>query len=93
MKIFLLCDSPEHAEVVDQLIMERLRDVDGNKGAQWSGVYTDGTRYGVLWASPASELFGNPEEDPSLQLATEVITDGVSDWGQLEAPEPEVQPQ
>lgn len=92
MKTFLLCDSPEHAEIVDQLIMERLRDVDGNKGSQWSGVYTDGARYGVLWASPANELFGVPDEDPSLQLATEVITDGVSDWGQLEPPDPEPAP-
>jgi hypothetical protein len=85
---FLLCESPEHAEVVDHLIAERLREVDGSKCSQWSGTYSDGERYGVLWASPASELFGLPydpitgEGDESIVIAEEVFDEesGESDW-------------
>ena len=89
---FLLCDSPEHADVVDHFIMERLRDVDGSQGASWSGIFTDGTRFGVLWANPASALFGAVGEDPSVVIADEVIdADGVSDWQPMPMPEPEAE--
>jgi hypothetical protein len=67
----LLRESPEHADLVDQLIFARLQDVDGSHGNGWSGVLTDGTRYGVLWASPVSDLFGLPEDFPELQLVEE----------------------
>lgn len=90
LRQFLLCDDAIHADVVDQLIAERLRDIDGSKCSGWSGIYTDGARFGVLWANPASALFGTPEEDPSIVLATEVIgLDGVSDWTDYVPPEPE----
>jgi hypothetical protein len=97
-RTFLLADSADHAEILDQFIAARLRDVDGSKCSQWSGVWTDGERFGVLWAAPASGLFGSPvteetpDGDPSLVLATEVISevDGelVSDWYELPPPEP-----
>ena len=60
---YLICESAAHAELVDGLIFARLQDVDNAHGAGWSGVYTDGVRFGVLWASPASDLFGEPELD------------------------------
>ncbi len=85
MKTFLLCESAEHAEVVDTFIMEHLRERDGAQGSSWSGVWTDGTRYGVLWADPGSSLFGTPEDDASVVLAED--TD--ESWT-LFVPEPEV---
>jgi hypothetical protein len=90
---FLLCLDEIHAEVVDQFIATKLREEDGSKCSQWSGVWTDGERFGVVWAAPASDLFGTPEDDPSVQLATEIITDGVSDWEQYVPPAPEPEPE
>ena len=93
---FLLCVSPEHAEFIDNLIMARLADVDGSKGSRWSGVHTNGAAYGVLWASPASSLFGVPiTDDPTngdkdLVIETEEIDkDGVSNWREYVPPAPE----
>lgn len=85
MKIFLECDSAEHADVVDQFIMELLRERDGAQGSRWSGVWTDGVSYGVLWASPASELFGDPESDPSISLFEDIA----DEWEPLPDPDPE----
>ena len=87
---FLLCDDELHAEVVDGTIMSELAELDGNKGSRWSGVYTNGTQYGVLWANPASALFGvpitdDPENgDPSVVIATEVES---TPWTEV-VPEP-----
>lgn len=71
MKTILLCDSPEHASLVDQLVFARLQDEEGAWGNGWSGVLTDGTSYGILWASPVSDLFGVPEDFPELMLVEE----------------------
>lgn len=95
---FLLCADELHAEVVDAWIMESLRDKDGSRAARWSGVYTDGTRCGVVWAAPASDLFGVPldavtgDGDPAIVVAEETFTadaEGkmVSDWREV-VPEP-----
>lgn len=87
---FLLCDDELHAEVVDTVIMSRLVESDGNRGTRWSGVYTNGTQYGVLWANPASALFGVPitddpvDGDPSVVLATE---SEAGEWTEV-VPEP-----
>ena len=71
MRTILLCDSPEHATVVDQLVFARLQDEEQAVGNGWSGVLTDGTRYGILWAAPVSTLFGIPEDFPELVLVEE----------------------
>ncbi len=94
----LLCDSPEHADLVDHLIMERLRDVEGARGGSWSGVFVDyGTpeRYAVLWDAPAAALFGQPEDDPELVIVEGemIVRDAegqfVSGNWEIYAPEPE----
>jgi len=85
LRTFLLCLDEIHAEVVDHFIAARLHDVDGSKCSVWSGVFTDGTRYGVLWDSPVSELFGLPEDFPELVLAEEAVE---NEWLQV-VPEPE----
>lgn len=88
---YLICLDELHAEFVDELVMERLRDLDGNKDSQWSGVFTDGTRYGILWAAPVSELFGDLVADGET-IAEEVVdAEGVSDW-QLVVPVTEEAP-
>ena len=71
MKTILVCDSPEHAELVDKLVFARLQEEEQAVGNGWSGVLTDGTRYGILWAAPVSDLFGLPEDFPELQLIEE----------------------
>ena len=103
MRTFLICESENHAEVVDQLIQSRLADVDGNRGSGWSGVWAKrGFRkdtYGILWANPVSSLFGdpitdeNPDGDPLVVLQTENIdADGNSDWALVLPPEPVEEP-
>ena len=82
----LLCDSPEHAELVDRLVFERLQEVEGAFGNSWSGVLTDGTRYGILWAAPVSDLFGVPEDFPELVLVEETEA---QPWATFVPPEPE----
>lgn len=72
VRTFLVCADELHAEVVDALVFSRLRDVDGTCGSEWSGVWTDGTRYGIVWAAPVSELFGQPEDFPDLVLVEDV---------------------
>jgi hypothetical protein len=98
-RTFLLADDALHGLVVDQLIAERLRDVDGSKCSHWSGVYSDGERFGVLWAAPASSLFGvpitdDPENgDPSLVLAVETFdAEDVSEWQEVEETPAEPEP-
>ena len=78
MKTYLICLDEIHAEVVDQFIAARLREVDGSKCSSWSGVFTDGARYAVLWGSPVSDLFGLPEDFPELKLASN------GEWALLE---------
>ena len=94
MKTFLVCDSLVHAEFVDFHIMESLRERDGSMGASWSGVFTDGVRFGVLWGNPASSLYDVPfnpetgEGDPAVVTVDEVLdADGESNWWLVESPE------
>lgn len=89
MKTILVCDSAEHAELVDQLVFARLQEAEGARGNGWSGVLTDGTRYGILWGSPVSDLFGLPEDFPELVLVEE--TQGIP-WSDF-VPEPEPEPE
>jgi len=87
-RTFLRCDSLAHAEVVDQLVCLSLRERDGSQGSQWSGVYERAGAFGVLYASPASELFGDEIAD---RIETEVIDEnGDTDWVEVEpvAPPP-----
>ncbi len=68
---YLICEDALHAKVVDELVMCSLRDANGSKGSQWSGVLTDGEQFAVLWDEPVVALFGQPEDDPAM-----VIVDG-----------------
>lgn len=84
MRTFLVCISADHAHLVDQLVAEKLRDECGTHCTGWSGVYTNGTDYGILWASPVSDLFGVPEDFPELVL----VEDLNDEWVTLPEPEP-----
>jgi hypothetical protein len=70
-RTYLVCNDYNHADFVDHLVMARLIDVEQATGSSWSGVWTDGTRYGILWAAPVSTLFGQPEDFPELVLVDE----------------------
>jgi hypothetical protein len=81
MRQFLICEDATHAEVVDQLIFAKLQDEIGAQGTCWSGIWSDGTNFGVYWGSPVSDLFGLPEEFPELVITDEVIDkEGNSNW-------------
>ena len=88
MRQFIKCDSVPHAEAVDALILDRLREVYGNRGSCWSGIWAKaGPIYGVYWGNPASAVFGHtpseehPDGDPALVIIDEVVdADGNSDW-------------
>ena len=71
LRTFLVCDSELHAEVVDQLVFAKLQD-EGAAGGFWSGIWTDGTRFGILWEDPVSDLFGLPADFPELVLVEDV---------------------
>ncbi len=86
MRTFLVCDSVEHADLVDQLVFARIQEEEGAKGNGWSGIYTDGTRFGIMWASPVSDLFGQPEDFPELELVEESAD---AQWEQWVPPAPE----
>jgi len=83
MKIILVCDSYPHAELCDRLVLAKLEDA-GVRANAWSDVYTDGVRYGIIWAAPVSSLFGQPEEFPELEL----VEDTDDSWTVV-VPEPE----
>lgn len=70
-RTILLCESADHAIVVDKLVFARLQEEEQAVGNGWSGVLTDGSRFGVLWASPVSDLMGLPEDFPELELVEE----------------------
>jgi hypothetical protein len=101
-RTFMTCELFEQAEDLDHYVCDSLRERDGNMGSCWSGVWTNGEVYGIVWAAPASGLFGqpvsedNPGGDPLVKLATETFTDGpdgpVSNWS-LVVPEVVVDPE
>ena len=70
-RIFLVAANELHAELLDGLVFARLQDVEQCSGNSWSGVWTDGERYGITWAAPVSTLFGVPEDFPELVLVDE----------------------
>ena len=76
----LICESLAHAELVDALITEAVRDSDGTKCTRWSGCYTDGTRFGVLWGEPASSLFG------LLEDGGYTVEEEAEGWAEVPAP-------
>ena len=83
----LICESLEHAEVVDAIIAEAVRDWDGTHCTRWSGTFTDGTRFGVLWGEPATSLFGLPEEGGySIEESSEGWTEVQPEQGEEYAP-------
>lgn len=90
IRFYLLCDSYEHANLCDQLVLARLETEFGIRANAWSEVYSDGERFGIYWGAPVSDLFGlppspeNPDGDPSLVIVED--TEGV--W-EVVRPEPE----
>lgn len=88
MREFLVCDSAVHAELVDDLIVQRLADVDGSKATRWSGVWTDGTSYGIFWDSPVSDLFGDLKDEGHVVME-QLDVNGISTWQELKPEPPE----
>lgn len=88
---FLVCDSLEHAALLDGIALQFMLGDNENGAVEWSGVYVKpgllADTYGVVWKSPLVELLG---EANTLPVVAEVKDeDGVSDWQRLPAPEPE----
>jgi hypothetical protein len=49
MNTYLTFPTLEEAIQADAAVAQYLRDNDGSKCSQWSGVYTDGEVYGILY--------------------------------------------
>ncbi len=49
MNTYLTFPTPEEAIQADAKLAQYLRDKEGSKCSQWSGVYTDGKVYGILY--------------------------------------------
>ncbi len=79
-KTYLKCVDAVHADFVDQFVAEHLRMERGTHCNAWSGVYTDGESYGILWAAPVSDIFGVPEDFPELEL----VEDSEDAWQPLQ---------
>jgi len=88
MKTLLLCQDELHAEVVNALVLESLRD-NGVVAGAWSDIYTDGERFGIIWVAPVSDIFGSPED---VQSGLVVVEDADDSWEVVlpEPPAPEV---
>lgn len=70
-RIYLVASDELHAETLDAIVFSTLEDKSGTRGIEWSGVWTDGGRFGILWDSPAHAVFGDPEENSELILVEE----------------------
>lgn len=70
---FLLCSDADHAASVDAIVMDHLRETEGARGSAWSGVYTDGDRYAILWGQPVAAVFGEPADDAAMVLAPDAV--------------------
>jgi hypothetical protein len=87
MRSFLVADSENHAEILDQLVFLALQENGPTGGGGWSGVWTDGERFGILWEAPVSDLFGVPEDFPEL-----VLVEDVNEEWTFAMPEPIAEP-
>jgi hypothetical protein len=74
-RAFLLATDELQAEMLDQVVFDVQQENGPTGGGGWSGVWTDGTRYGILWGAPVAEAFGSPEDNPELVVVED--TDGV----------------
>lgn len=80
---FLVCDSWDHAALVDRLCLDCMED---ERSCEWSGVYqhNDG-RYGIVWKPLLDVVLGpivDEETGAELLPVVEAVTDqdGNSDW-------------
>lgn len=81
-KQILVCDDEYHADFLDKMVLALLADADNSLASAWSGVLTNGTQYGILWAEPVSSLLQQEAGD------LPVIEDVDDEWAALPPPEP-----
>lgn len=87
---YLICTDADHAAAVDLVVMDYLREVDNARGSSWSGVYTDGDRYAILWGEPVAAVFGDPADDPALVIVDDTLdAEGKSIWSIYVPPAPD----
>lgn len=85
MNTYLTFPTLEEAAQADAKVAQYLRDKEGSKCSQWSGVYTDGKVYGILYdaAVEAAGVTGDPETNPALVITSE------GEWVPYTPPAPE----
>ena len=82
---FVLCPSYEDALVVETAALDWLHANGAVNCNGWAGVSVrDDGEFGVFWGEPVREALGD-----GLELDTEAVTDGVSNWGEFVPPAPE----
>ena len=72
---YLLCTDAEQAAILDALICEHIREVDGNKGSSWSGLNEkdDGT-VALVWEPCLIPFLGDPAKEPELVIESAVLS-------------------
>lgn len=61
MQKYLPFATIEEAAAADKSVVAYLHQKDGSLGSQWSGVFTNGTQFGILWDSVVGEALGVTE--------------------------------
>jgi hypothetical protein len=61
MRTFITFPTPEEAAQADTKVAQYLREKEGSKCSQWSGIYTDGKVFGILYDATveAAGITGN----------------------------------
>jgi len=67
---FFVTDSLEHAEVLNAIAFEHLKETQGVNGTQWSEIYVDyqgsTKRFAILWDECLSGLFTQEEIEANV---------------------------
>ena len=93
IRAFLTFPDPASADQADAAVQDYLRVRFSNKGSRWSGTFTNGTLYGILWASEVSAALSLVAPDPTLKVqpknvANLVTEDADKPWADYVPPQP-----
>lgn len=51
-----ICNSLDDAKALNSAVAAHLRATEGSKCSGWSSIYTDGTRFGLLYGGPVEDV-------------------------------------
>jgi hypothetical protein len=83
MNQYLILPTYAEAAALDQQVMQHLRATQNANGSSWSGVFSDGTQFAILWDEPVAAVTGGTESNPALVITSE------GEWVPYTPPAPE----